>query len=240
MVPADARAFDPENCLIYMTGPVTGFTSIAGACRWQVCGKSPFTDRETFSYANLGERWGSRLKYAGFDGLVVQGKAEKPVYIYINDDTIEIKDASHLWGKSAFEASDSLKTEIGKDVSVLTISAAAENLVTFATMLTDEGASGASGLGSVMGSKKLKAIIVAGNKRPKAADPARLDKLATRIRQLRKNTWENWLEDVPGVTKHRACHGCSSGCFRKAYQAADGRRYKFFCQATHVYWAWAH
>lgn len=235
MVPVQAGAFDPENCLIYATGPVTGFTRIAGGSRWQVCGKSPVMQPESFSYANLGERWGTRLKYAGYDGLIVRGKAEKPVYIYIHDGDVEIKDASPLWGRSAIEAGDILKTELGKDVSVLTIGLAAENLVIFATMLTDDGASGASGLGSVMGSKNLKAIAVAGEKRPQAADPQRLDNLATRIQELRKDTWKNWLDDMPGRTRLRACYGCPSGCFRKAY-VDDGRRYKFFCQATHVYW----
>jgi aldehyde:ferredoxin oxidoreductase len=234
-VPIAARAYDPENCLIYATGPVTGYTRIAGGCRWQVCAKSPVTVPESFSYANLGERWGTRLKYAGYDALVVRGKADRPVYIYIRDDKVEMCDAASLWGKFAIEAGDSLKAELGQDVSVLTIGPAAENLVPFATMLTDDGASGASGLGSVMGSKNLKAIAVAGERQLQAADPAGLENLARRIQLLRKDTWKNWLDDVPGRTKLRACYGCPSGCFRKSYVEA-GRRYKFFCQATHVYW----
>ncbi len=233
MVPPEAGAFDPENCLIYITGPVTGFNRLAG-CRWQVCGKAPVMEPEAFSYANLGERWGSYLKYAGYDGLVVQGKADKPVYIHIRDGAIEIRDASPLWGKSAFEVSDTLKGELGKEVSVLTISPAAENLVSFATMLTDDGASGASGLGSVMGSKNLKAIVVSGNKRPQAADPERLSNLVDRILKIRKYTWKDWLDDIPGRTRLRACYNCGLGCFRKSY-TEGGRRFKFFCQATHVY-----
>jgi len=235
MVPPQAGAFDPENCLICVTGPVAGFTGLAGN-RWQVCGKSPAMEPEAFSYANLGERWGAWLKYAGYDGLVVQGKSDRPVYLLINNYTVEIRDASSLWGRSTFEAGDSLKAELGKDVSVLTIGPAAENLISFATLLTDDGASGASGLGAVMGSKMLKAIVVAGDKRPVAADPERLKKLTTRILQLRKDTWKGWLTDVPGRTKLRACYGCGSGCFRKSYVAEGGRRFKFFCQATHVYW----
>lgn len=235
MVPVETRPFDPENCLIYMTGPLTGFTRVAGACRWQVCGKSPVMDPEAFSYANLGEKWGTWLKQAGYDGLVVQGKADKPSYIYIDNSRIEIRDATSLWGRSAFESGDTLKAELGNEVSVLTIGPAAENGVVFATMITDDGASGASGLGSVMGSKNLKAIVVAGDKRPQAADLARLDDLATRILQLRKDTWQGWLNDIPGTTRKKACYGCVSGCFRKAYMES-GRRYKFFCQAVHVYW----
>jgi aldehyde:ferredoxin oxidoreductase len=234
MVPPQTKAFDPENCLVCITGPVTGFTRLA-SCRWQVCGKSPAMEPESFSYANLGERWGTRLKYAGYDGIVIEGKADKPVYLFIHNGKVEVRDASFLWGRNAFEACDILKAELGKGVSVLTIGPAAENLISFATMLTDDGASGASGLGSVMGSKKLKAIVVAGEKRPKAANPERLRNLTNYILPLRKDTWKNWLQDIPGRTKPRACHGCGIGCFRKAYEA-EGRRFKFLCQAMHVYW----
>jgi aldehyde:ferredoxin oxidoreductase len=237
LVPPSTKAYDPENCLVFITGPVAGFTRLAG-CRWQVCGKTAITDPEVFSYANLGDRWGSRLKYAGYDGLVVLGRAEKPLYLWIHDGTVEFKDASALWGKSSFEAADSLKAEWGQDVSVLTIGPAAENLVSFATMLTDDGASGASGLGSVMGSKNLKAIVVTGAKRPVAADPARLSRIADHLYKIRKDTWKNWLDDMPGQTYPRPCYGCASGCFRKSYETG-GRRFKFFCQAVHVYWGLA-
>ena len=234
MVPPETGAYDPENCLIYTTGPVTGFTRIAGGSRWQVCGKSAVREPEAFTYANLGEKWGTWLKWAGYDGLVVKGKSEKPVYIVINNDGVTIKDASRLWGRSAIEVGDELKNEYGKEVSVLTIGPAAENLVIFATMLTDDGASGAGGLGSVMGSKNLKAIIVAGDKRLQAADPERLNNLARHIVQIREKAWKNWLGSIPGRTRLRSCYGCVSGCFRQSYEH-EGRRYKYFCQATHVY-----
>jgi aldehyde:ferredoxin oxidoreductase len=234
MVPPETRAFDPDNCLIFATGPVTGFTRVAGGCRWQVCGKSAVMEPEAFSYANLGEKWGIWLKCAGYDGLVVRGKADKPAYIVINNDSVTIKDASSLWGKSAFVTGDSLKAELGKEYSVLTIGPAAENLVSFTTMMTDDGASGAGGLGSVMGSKNLKAIVVAGNKRPEAADPERLNQLAAHIVEIRRETWKNWLGSIPGRTRLRSCYGCVSGCFRKSYEH-ENRRYKYFCQATDVY-----
>jgi len=234
MVPPQTMAYDAKNCLIYVTGPVAGFTGLGG-CRWQVCGKSPIMEPEAFSYANLGEKWGSWLKYAGYDGLVVQGKADRPSYLFINDGTVEIRDASTLWGKFAIESADSLKAELGENFSVLTIGPAAENLVSFATMLTDDGASGASGLGSVMGSKNLKAIVVAGSKRPQAAHLDKFKEIVSHLLKLRKDTWKNWLEDIPGRTKLRPCYGCGSGCFRKSYQAEGGRRFKYFCQATHVY-----
>jgi aldehyde:ferredoxin oxidoreductase len=235
LVPPKTNALDPDNCLICVSGPVAGFTKLAG-CRWQICAKSPAMEPEAFSYANLGDRWGTWLKYAGYDGLVVRGRADKPVYLFINNDTVEIRDASALWGKTTFEVADELKAELGNKVSVLTIGPAAENQVRFATLLTDDGSSGAGGLGSVMGSKQLKAVVVAGDRRPQAADPERLSHLADRVLELRKDTWKDWLMDLPGRTRLRPCYGCASGCFRKSYQAEGGRRFKFFCQAVHVYW----
>jgi len=228
-----AGALEPGNCLIYATGPVTAFPGIPGGSRWQVCGKSPLMEPQLFAYANLGERWGTRLKLAGYDGLVVRGKTEKPVYIYISNDTVEIRDASDLWGKGAFQSSDALKAALGQDFSILTIGQAAEHLVSFASMLTDDGSSGACGFGAVMGSKNLKAIAVAGNKKPLAYDTSGLGSLTRRILELRRDTWKDWHDNIPGKTSPRPCYGCT-GCFRKAYME-NGRRYKFFCQSVHVY-----
>ncbi|MCX7911375.1 MAG: hypothetical protein N2506_00190, partial [Dehalococcoidales bacterium] len=235
-VPPGTGAFDAGNTLVYATGPVTGFITIPGGSRWQICGKSPLAEPEFFSYANLGEKWGTYLKSAGYDALTIRGSAESPVYVHVTEDSAAVKDARHLWGKSAFEAADALKAELGKETSVLTIGTAAENLIPFATMLTDDGSSGASGFGAVMGAKKLKAIAVsAGRFRPTAARPERLEELTHWIIRMRRDTWKDWFENIPGKTRDRACYGCPSGCFRKAY-SEGGRRYKFFCQAVHVYW----
>ncbi len=234
MVPPQAKAFDPANCLICTSGPVAGFTGFASS-RWLACGKSAAGNPEAFCYGNLGGSWGNRLKYAGYDGIVVQGKAEKPVYLFVHDGTVEIRDASHLRGKSAFEASDSLKAELGKAVSVLTIGQAAENLVVFATLLADEGASGSGGIGSVMGSKMLKAIAVAGGKKPKAADPERLSKLAEHVRTLTRGPLPPFWWVIPGRTKTQACHGCGIGCTRQSYVDEKGNRFKCFCQQIDIY-----
>jgi aldehyde:ferredoxin oxidoreductase len=234
MVPPKTRAFDSKNCLIFSTGPVTGFHGLAG-CRWQVCGKSPAMEPEVFSYANLGGKWGASLKYAGYDGLVVQGNADKPVYLYVDNGVTTLRDAASLWGKTIPDTCDTLKTELGKGVSILTIGPAGENMVSFAAMLTDDNASGSSGLASVMGSKKLKAIVTAGNKRPVAAEPERLRSLTNRIHRLRKEMWEGWQPGIAERTKPRPCYGCGIGCFRKSYEAEGGRQAKFFCQASNVY-----
>jgi aldehyde:ferredoxin oxidoreductase len=233
-VPPHAKALDPENCLICATGPVAGFPGFT-ASRWLVCGKTAATEPETFSYGNLGGSWGIRLKYAGYDAIIVQGKADKPAYIFIHDGAVEIKDASNLWGASAFEAEDRLKEELGGGVSVLTIGPAAENLVAFATVLADEGSSGSGGLGVIMGSKKLKAIAVAGDRRPAAADPEGLRELAARVRELTKSPVPQMWWMIPGRTRARACYGCGIGCFRHSYTDEDGRRYKSMCQPIDIY-----
>jgi aldehyde:ferredoxin oxidoreductase len=235
MVPHHVKTSDPENCLICASGPVAGFAGFAGS-RWVVCGKSALWDPESFSYCNLGGGWGLRLKYAGYDGLVVRGKAERPAYIFIHDNQVEIKDASELWGKTSFEASDFLKAELGQGVNVLTIGPAAENGVVFATILAEQGASGSGGIGVTMGSKNLKAIAVSGDKRPRAADPAALSRLTDIVRKIKGNksaSSRDWI--VPGFTKTQICYGCGLGCERQTYPGGDGRTYKALCQATIVY-----
>jgi aldehyde:ferredoxin oxidoreductase len=235
MAPPQAKAFDPENCFIAASGPLTGFPGFAGF-RWKICGKAPRGDRETFSYANLGERWGAWLKYAGYDALAVQGKAGKPVYLFINNDSVEIRDASKLWGQSTFDTMDNLKAEQGKKASVLTIGPAAEHMISYANVLAEDGASGSGGLGSVMGSKNLKAVVVAASdKRPAAADPERVRKLVERLRVGRQEHGMPSPWAIPGVTREHVCYGCGIGCGRQMYTAEKDRRYKSFCQATGIY-----
>ena len=161
-VSPDTRALDPANRMIFITGPLAGFSGLAGS-RWQVCGKSPATTPEHFCYGNLGGSWGAYLKFAGYDGIIVQGKSEKPVYLSIDDGTVEIRDASSLWGKQSIEVREILKGELGSATRVVASGTAGDNLVVFASLLADNDSSGTSGFGAVMGSKKLKAIAVAGS-----------------------------------------------------------------------------
>jgi len=231
MVPPRAGAFDAENCLICASGPVAGFPGFAG-CRWKICARTPLGDPESFSYGNLGGAWGSYLKYAGYDALAVSGKADKPVYLYVNNNIVEIRDALHLRGLTTFEASDALKAELGKGANILTIGPAAENLLPFATVLAEGGASASGGVGAVMGSKNLKAIVVAGDKKPRAARPERVRELVKLI-QLRPNDMP-MLWNVPGLTRPQACYGCGVGCTREVYQDG-GRGYKALCQASDIY-----
>jgi aldehyde:ferredoxin oxidoreductase len=233
----EVPAAHPENPFICMTGPIAGFTRFAG-CRWEICGKSPEMEPESFSYANLGGSWGSWLKYAGYDGLVVVGRAKGPVYIFIDDaGRVEIRDAAYLWGRTAVEARSLLQSELGEEVRVLDIGPAGENQVVFATVLAAENASGSSGFGAVIGSKNLKAVVVkvAQKKRPVAADPAGLNDLAKQVFQLRKANFEDYGHMLPLKINFIACYGCISGCTRGEYRARDGQNYKSFCQASGVY-----
>jgi aldehyde:ferredoxin oxidoreductase len=237
MVPPDARALSPENALIFATGPTTTFQGIAG-CRWQVSGKSPMHEPEAFSTGNMGGKWGPALKAAGFDALVVSGKADRPVYIYIRDGEIQIKDASALIGKSSFDTIDDLRTELGQDISVVTIGPGGEHEVVYATAFADEGASGGAGMGAVMGSKNLKAIAVAGSQVIAAAEPARLEKIKERAKYFRgpppdPNAPNPWA--FGGVTFNEECWGCGLYCNRQMYFAEKGRKYKAFCQQTGIY-----
>jgi aldehyde:ferredoxin oxidoreductase len=235
LAPPGTGAFEPDNCLVCATGPVAGFFGLAG-CRWVIGSKTALHQPEAFSYGNLGGKWGSALKYAGYDALVVRGRARKPVYLFIHDGTVETKDASALWGLSSFDTIDRVREELGKGVSVLAIGPAAENRVVFATALADAGASVSGGMGSVMGSKNLKAIAVAGDRRPKAANSEKLKQIADLVKKIRGGTFDGpspWA--VPGVTRPEYCYGCGVGCSRQSYRGKGGRRYKLFCQASSIY-----
>ena len=155
--------FSPENKLIIMTGALTG-TIVPGANKFAVAAKSPLT--MGYGEAHAGGFWGVELKRAGYDGLIIEGKAEKPVYIYIKDNLIEIRNAVNLWGKSTSKIDEIIK-DIHKDrgVRVFSIGIGGENLVRYACIVTEERIAGRTGMGAVMGSKNLKAIAVRGSGR---------------------------------------------------------------------------
>ena len=162
----------PENILCFMNGPLTG-TDVNLSGRMAVCTKSPLTGTVTDSHH--GGWSAARLKWAGFDGLVFKGKAEKPVYAYVEDGKVTLHDASDLWGKHVHETIKILQERHGgeKDLSVITIGPAGENLVKFACWMNEnDRSSGRGGTGCVGGSKNLKAIVIKGQhaNRPRPAD----------------------------------------------------------------------
>ncbi len=181
MCSADIDALDNENALLFLTGPLTGIIQTAG--RYQVTTRSPLTGGIVDS--SSGGFFGANLKKAGFDGLVITGKADKPVYLEATEDGIEIKNAEHIWGKDTHETMKILKRELTSNISVACIGPAGENLVPFAAIMNDKDrAAGRGGVGAVMGSKNLKAITTSGNKQIPVSDPEGLKKMLSTINTL--------------------------------------------------------
>jgi aldehyde:ferredoxin oxidoreductase len=162
--------FSPDNKLLVVTGPLTGTNASCGS-RYMVVTKGPLTNAITTS--NSGGSWGPELKAAGYDMLILEGRASSPCYLWIYNDQVEIRDASPLWGKTVWETEEHLKTELGvPDTVIASIGPAGEKLVRFACIMNDlHRAAGRSGVGAVMGSKNLKAIAVRGTGGVRLADP---------------------------------------------------------------------
>ncbi|HJO06069.1 MAG TPA: aldehyde ferredoxin oxidoreductase N-terminal domain-containing protein, partial [Chloroflexota bacterium] len=176
-LPQGADPLGPENMLIFAAGPVTG-TPVPGNARHSVGAKSPMSG--LYGESEAGGYWGAELKSAGWDGIIFTGKAEKPVYLWIKDDAVEIRDAAHLWGKITGDVEAELREELGDNrVRVTQIGPAGENLVRFACVVNDLNEfAGRAGMGAVMGSKNLKAIAVRGSTRPQPADMEPLKRTA--------------------------------------------------------------
>lgn len=156
----DADPLSPENVLMLMTGPLTG-TKAPSTSRLEFCARSPLTG--IWGESNSGGRMATYLKYTGWDGVIIEGASEKPVYIKIDLNGAEIVDADEMWGKGCYEAQEMLEKEVGeKRVATAVIGPAGENLVKYACVQVDNSRhAGRTGMGAVMGSKKLKGIVVA-------------------------------------------------------------------------------
>ena len=160
-LPPSIPSLSPENIITFGTGPLVG-TLVPAACRLSIDSKNPFTNG--IGSSSCGGNFAPELRFAGYNHVVVQGKAETPVYIFIDDDRVEIREAAHIWGKTTWETDAKIKEEIGDpNIQLVYIGPAGENLVRGACIITDlEKAAGRCGLGAVMGSKNLKAIAVRG------------------------------------------------------------------------------
>ncbi len=158
----------PANKLIFAPGPFSG-TFAPSAGRFNVITKGPLNG--TIAASNSGGSFGSELKYAGYDMVILEGKSPKPVYLWINDDQVEIRDAAHIWGQQVPDTTDLLRAETDEDAKVACIGPAGEKLVLFSCIMNEmHRAAGRSGVGAVMGSKNLKAIAVLGSGAVKVAD----------------------------------------------------------------------
>lgn len=161
----------PENPLIFMTGPFAG-TPVPTSGRHQVIAKSPLTG--IYGEGDAGGTWGPGLKRCGYDGIIIEGTSDKPVYVLVSEGRVRILDAGDLWGRDTYETDQKLKEIHGENIVVSSIGPSGEKLIKLSAIMhdgSDARAVGRTGLGAVMGSKKLKAVVVSGNKKVPVADP---------------------------------------------------------------------
>jgi len=236
----DVGAFDPENRLILMSGPLGG-TGVQGASRFEVVGKSPMLMPEGFCYGNLGGFFGPYLKRAGYDGVVISGRSEKPVYVWIHDGKTKILDASLLWGKGVYDVREILKETHGKNVRFVTTGVAGENMCRSANLMTDNEGSATGGFGAVMGSKNLKAIAVLGSGSPLVANPEKLKELNQLTIRLNKRDplQVPFPEEQVRRTGKSPCYQCGLDCkYRNSFRTASGKDVVRKCQSMFVYLPW--
>ncbi len=186
-VPASIDPYDGQNLLIFSVGPFCN-TTVPFCGRHFVMAKSPLT--RILGESSAGGFFGKELKAAGFDHIVVNGKSEKPVYLWINDGKAEIRDATSLWGKGTQETEAELKKDLGNDkIKIASIGPAGENLVRYASIISElDHAAGRCGMGAIMGSKKLKAIAVQGTDKTPVHDKDALMEAVKKIRSIVKES----------------------------------------------------
>ena len=181
MTSRETDPLDPENVLIFMTGPLTG-TKVPLSGRHEVVAKSPLTG--IYGECDVGGKWGTQLKKAGFDGVIITGKSAKHTYIWINESGVEVRDAEHIWGLDTYEASAILRKETDPKAIEACIGPAGEQLAKIAAIMHDgrDGrAAGRCGLGAVMGSKNLKAIVASGSKEVPVVDEKSISEMTKKL-----------------------------------------------------------
>src|SRR5688500_7976868 len=187
-VPAGVDAFDPANAVVFAVGPVTD-TTVPGNSRACVVSKSPLTG--LFFDSTFGGRFPATLKRTGFDAVFITGRAVRPSYLLVTEDGAEVKSAAEVWGRSTRDAVTALTAVEGADADAIAIGPAGEHRVRFAAMAhywkNREGVSGRGGLGAVLGSKNLKAVVVRGARKTEIAEPSALKALLDETREPLKN-----------------------------------------------------
>jgi aldehyde:ferredoxin oxidoreductase len=198
-VPPGTDALGPENRLVFACGPLTG-VPLAGSGRNAIGARSPLTG--AMGEADVGGFWGAELKAAGFDAIVVHGQARTPVYLWVHNGKAELRSADHLWGLENKETHSAIREELGeKRARVALCGPAGENLVRYAAIVADlKHVAGRTGLGAVMGSKKLKAIAVRGTGRAPMAEPDRVGELARWLRDNYRDLMGKFAEMGTGVS----------------------------------------
>lgn len=181
----EVGAFDPENVLTFLTGPVTGTVCDGGRTIVQAVSPIGYPDTGSFCRSTFGGGFGAELKFAGYDGIIITGQSETPVYLYINDDDVELRDATDLWGLDNFATQNELWRRSEDKAYVASIGPAGENQCLMSTILCNESSvTGLGSFGAVMGNKKLKAISVQGTGGVPIADPEGLLDFVTHFQSL--------------------------------------------------------
>ena len=230
-LPKGIDPLSPENILVLMCSVITG-APVPGASRFTVAAKSPLTN--AYGESEAGGWWGPELKRSGFDGIIIKGKSPKPVYIWIHDGEVEIRDAGKVWGMITGEAQEAIREELGENrARILQIGPAGEKLVRYACIINElKHANGRTGMGAVMGSKNLKAIAVRGTGKIEVADESGIKEV---IRWLKENyQWKDGdMHDmgtsriVPNLSDAGMLptHNFRDGAFDKA-EDISGKRMK--------------
>ena len=196
-VPAETEAFSPDNLLIFSSGLLCG-TAAPGSNRTIVSTISPQT--KLMAYSMMGGFFAPELKYAGYDKIIISGKSEELVYLWINNDKVEIRDASHLKGLGATETSEAIRKELkDPDIQVAAIGLAGENRVFYASIEQGRSSASRGGIGAVMGDKGLKAVAVRGTKDINVADPVKYMELCDGVLKYIKFRGENPIKGVPPI-----------------------------------------
>ena len=213
----DTDPFSPENPLIYVSGAVSGTIVPCTAAKFGVFAKSPATGMLGEGYST--GRWGAALRMAGYDIIIITGKSEKPVYLWIDGSTVQLRSAAHLWGTTTWEAEQMIRDELGdQDVSVSGIGQAGEKLCRFAALINDRyRAIGRTGLGAVMGSKNLKGVAIRGTNDVTVANPEELMELCRSLHERAKG---------PATTKYRTLGTAANVLTMNAQAALPTRNYQ--------------
>jgi aldehyde:ferredoxin oxidoreductase len=188
MLEADTDPLGPDNPLLFLTGPLVG-TTAPGCGRFAVCARSPQTG--LWGEANSGGFFGPELRFAGYDGILITGRADQPTALTIVEGAATLRPAAHLWGLDSYATQEQVRQELGEPKArIACIGQAGENLVKYAAVMNDHGrAAGRTGMGAVMGSKNLKAIAVRGSAKVPVADPAGFD-------VVRRQAWDLVRDDI--------------------------------------------
>ncbi|MFC1970539.1 aldehyde ferredoxin oxidoreductase N-terminal domain-containing protein [Chloroflexota bacterium] len=244
-VAPEIKAFDPENRLILMNGTLVATGALA-ANRMTVMGKSPMTLPEGFCYGSIGGFFGPELKKAGYDGLVIEGRAPKPAYLWINNSEVELRDASSLWGQGNYRTGEILRQIHGEKVHYITTGVAGENRVRSAVIFASHEHTSTGGFGAVMGSKNLKAVAVRGTGKPSVADPNRLKELNRYTVKISKRLHQfvppgllrpDQLHLIEVIGKG-TCYQCGLECSRNVYRYGKKLVGERRCQSMGYYQPW--